>query len=153
MSSVNFFDFNRYFMEQSCAGVRNEKDEYVNYGIGVFDKGEYFDVKEWDEWQEELKKQLGECGAKIGDIVFVPFAERIENCYGVVLENFEVSFGECGWSAPYECKKSVKILKDHNIKYKDFYLKMRGNKNHGEFFFLYETDTMVDEMKAAGLWD
>ena len=69
------------------------------------------------------------------------------------LENFEVSFGEYGWSAPYECKKSVNILKEHNIKYKDFYTKMRGNKNHGEFFFLYESDTMVDEMKEVGVWD
>ena len=127
--------------------------DYVNGGIGVFAKGEYFEVKEYDEWQKELKEQLIECGAKIGDLVYVPYAESMENCFGVVGKDFKVSFGEYGWSTPYECKKSVNILKEHNVKYKDFYSTMRENKTYGEVFFLWETETMVDEMKEAGIWD
>ena len=152
-TDVKFHDLNDHFMNRFNEGERDENGEYVDGGIGVFAKGEYFEVVEWDDFMKELKTLLSEKGAKTGDFVFVPYGDRIESCFGVVLENFEVSFGEYGWSAPYECNKGVNILKEHNVKYKDFYTKMRKNKNHGEFFFMWETETMVDEMKEAGVWD
>ena len=153
MASVRFFDFDSYFMSRFNEGERDENGEWKDGGIGVFEPGEYFEVVEHDEFITELSALLEKNDAKVGDYVFVPYAERIENCFGIVLENNQVSFCEYGWWGPYDCKKTLAVLKKHNIKYKEFYTAMKQNKRYGEEFFMWETETMVAEMKEAGVWD
>ena len=57
-SNVKFHDFNDYFMNRFNEGNRDENGEYENGGIGVFSKGEYFEVVEHDEFMKELKKKM-----------------------------------------------------------------------------------------------
>ena len=123
-----------------------------------YDISKYFNADDfWNkgpEFCKKIKKILINNHIKIGDLIYINIASyHPELCFGLVLQNNAVYFGEVGWKLPTARREIAGTLANNNIKYNKLYLEMKNNEVFASIFFYGETDQMIDEFIKYNLWD